>query len=236
MSFGIYKQGQGYWVRVITAAFIGVLIISAAAWGWNQAGAIRLPARVWTFSINNVQGEVSPGDTVELMYYSEELSNPEIPEVPEVLGSAVVDSYTKGKGSTAIISVSGFDNEEVKLKANDAIQIRSGSVDSLTLDASIKSSTPTPIYPIEYLQSAVAGGLMLIGSIALYIFVGTKKQTVEFLVATDGEMKKVNWTTYREVKGSTIVVIVATFLIAGFLFLIDLGFSNFFRMIGVLES
>ncbi|MBL4670604.1 MAG: preprotein translocase subunit SecE [Flavobacteriales bacterium] len=49
-------------------------------------------------------------------------------------------------------------------------------------------------------------------------------------------MKKVNWTTYREVKGSTIVVIVATFLIAGFLFGVDTIFSSFFRMLGVLES
>ncbi len=233
MSFGIYKQGQGYWVRVITAAFIGVLIISAAAWGWGQAGAIRLPARIWTFSINNVQGEVSPGDTVELMYFDEKSKTPEI---PSSLGTAIVDSYTPGKGSTAVVAISTFSNEEIKLKANDAIQIRSGDIDSLALDASIRSSTPTPIYPIEYLQAGVAGGLMLLGAILLYLFVGTKKQTVEFLVATDGEMKKVNWTTYREVKGSTIVVIVATFLIAGFLFGVDTIFAQIFSAIGVLEK
>jgi len=233
MSFGIYKQGQGYWVRVITAAFIGVLIISAAAWGWGQAGAIRLPARIWTFSINNVHGQLSPGDTVELMYYNEKSANPEI---PSVLGEAVVDYYTPGKGSTAIVAVSTFNNEDVKLKANDAIEIRSGSEGSFVLEALIRSSTPTPIYPIEYLQAGTAGGFMLLGAILLYVFVGTQKRTVEFLIATDGEMKKVNWTTYREVKGSTIVVIVATFLIAGFLFGVDTIFSSFFRMLGVLES
>lgn len=49
-------------------------------------------------------------------------------------------------------------------------------------------------------------------------------------------MKKVNWTSYKEVKGSTIVVIAATFLIAGFLFVVDLAFSNFFSWIDVLQK
>lgn len=233
MSFGIYKQGQGYWVRVITAAFIGVLIIAGAAWGWGQAGTIRLPARSWTFSISNVQGSVVPGDSVDLLYHDITSANPE--EIV-VLGSAIVDQYTT-KGTTANLVVSTFSDDKVRRLGGDAVQIRAGDdPQNPTLTSIVRSPSATPIYPIEYLQSAVAGGFMLLGAILLYIFVGAKKQTVEFLVATDGEMKKVNWTTYREVKGSTIVVIVATFLIAGFLFLVDLGFSNIFRMIGVLES
>ena len=40
----------------------------------------------------------------------------------------------------------------------------------------------------------------------------------------------------KEVKGSTIVVIAATFLIAGFLFVVDLAFSNFFSWIDVLQK
>jgi preprotein translocase SecE subunit len=233
MSFGIYKQGQGYWVRVMTAAFAGVLIISAAAWGWGQAGIIRIPARTWTFSINSVQGEVSPGDAVDLMYYDEESPTP---DVPTLLGSAIVEEYSPGKGSTATIVVGTFQNDNVRDKANEAIEISSGNPGSHVLDASIRGSTPTPIFPVEYLQSGAAGAIMLLGAIFLYMFIGSKKGTVEFLIATDGEMKKVNWTTYREVKGSTIVVIVATFLIAGFLFGIDTIFAKIFTAIGVLEN
>jgi preprotein translocase SecE subunit len=231
MSFGIYKQGQGYWVRVISAAFIGILIISAAAYGWGQAGTIRLPARSWNFSISNVQGSVAPGDSVELYYYDITAANP---EELTVLGSAIVDQFT-AKGTTANLVVSTFSDNQVRDLGGDAVQIRAGDPQNPTLTSLVRSPSATPIYPIEYLQSAIAGGLMLLGAVLLYAFVGVKKQTVEFLVATDGEMKKVNWTTYREVKGSTIVVIVATFLIAGFLFLVDLGFSNFFRMIDVLQ-
>ena len=53
MSLGIYKQGQGYWVRVMTAAALGIAFIAAAAWGWGQAGIVRLPAREWTLSLSN---------------------------------------------------------------------------------------------------------------------------------------------------------------------------------------
>ncbi|MCC5822806.1 MAG: preprotein translocase subunit SecE [Planctomycetes bacterium] len=67
-------------------------------------------------------------------------------------------------------------------------------------------------------------------------FVALSRRSADFLIATDAEMKKVNWTTYKHVKGSTIVVIVASFLIAGILFIVDLGFSSFFKMIGVLEG
>ncbi|MDF1809442.1 MAG: preprotein translocase subunit SecE [Phycisphaerales bacterium] len=233
MSFGIYKQGQGYWIRVMTAAFVGVLIISAAAWGWGQAGTVRLPARAWTITINNVQGNVNVGDTVELLGFDEESTDP---EGLVVIGAATVDEYSPGRGSTGTLVISNFSNDDIRDRANDSTTVRSEPIDNPTLTATVRGSTPTTVFPIQYLQSGVAGGVMLLGALLLYLFIGSKKSTVEFLIATDGEMKKVNWTTYREVKGSTIVVIVATFLIAGFLFVIDLGFSNFFRMIGVLES
>lgn len=233
MSFGIYKSGQGYWVRVMTAAFCGVLIIAAAAYGWGQAGAIRLPARAWTFSINNVEGTVNAGDSVVLYHYNENAVNP---EVPVEFGEATVDEITIGKGATGKMIISNFSNDDVRDNGNSAIEIRKGEEGAYTLDAAVRGSSPTPIYPVQYLQSAVAGGIMLIGAIGLYFFVGSKKNIVEFLIATDGEMKKVNWTTYREIKGSTIVVIVATFLIAGFLFGVDTLFSSFFKAIGVLEG
>ena len=41
-----------------------------------------------------------------------------------------------------------------------------------------------------------------------------KPTNVDFLIATDSEMKKVNWTSRKELIGSTKVVIVFMFLIA----------------------
>lgn len=63
-----------------------------------------------------------------------------------------------------------------------------------------------------------------------------KPSNVDFLIATDGEMKKVNWTSRRELIGSTKVVIFFMFLIAFILFGIDIVFGYFFHLINVLDT
>ncbi len=67
-------------------------------------------------------------------------------------------------------------------------------------------------------------------------WLSNKPQNVDFLIATDSEMKKVNWTTKGELFGSTRVVILFLAFIAIFLFLVDIVFAEFFHMISVLRS
>lgn len=238
MALGIYKQGQGYWIRMMTAVFVGVLILAGAGWGWNQAGAVRVPARTWTLSLIDTQidggagdgARVGSGETVILMGYSG--SSEDLVEI----GRAVVEEFMVDRGSTSTLVIGNFDSDKTRDTAGDAERVVvSGDGDVDTLSAAVRSATSTPIYPVQYLQTAAAGSVMLFGAIFLFLYVGVVRRPVEFLIATDGEMKKVNWTTYREVKGSTIVVIVATFLIAGILFVVDMGFSWVFGAIGVLE-
>jgi preprotein translocase subunit SecE len=62
-----------------------------------------------------------------------------------------------------------------------------------------------------------------------------KRPSSDFMIATEGEMKKVSWSTRREVIGSTKVVIVITLLMAFLLFLVDLTFQALFRWAGVLK-
>lgn len=57
----------------------------------------------------------------------------------------------------------------------------------------------------------------------------------EFMIATEGEMKKVNWSSRKEVIGSTKVVIVVTFLLALAIFVVDIAFQYFFTWIGILK-
>ena len=58
----------------------------------------------------------------------------------------------------------------------------------------------------------------------------------DFLIATEGEMRKVNWSSRREVIGSTKVVIAFTFLFAFMIGLVDLIFFRAFQWIGVLKE
>lgn len=85
----------------------------------------------------------------------------------------------------------------------------------------------TPGIPILF--AVILGG-------ALWWFTFSYRASSDFLIATEGEMKKVNWSTKREVIGSTKVVIMFTILIASYLFAVDVVFQNIFRWIGVLKG
>jgi preprotein translocase SecE subunit len=57
----------------------------------------------------------------------------------------------------------------------------------------------------------------------------------DFMIATEGEMKKVNWSSKKEVIGSTKVVIMFTIFLAVLLFVVDLAFKYLFSALGVLK-
>lgn len=78
----------------------------------------------------------------------------------------------------------------------------------------------------------IAAGL----GVLLFWLVYGGRGSGEFLIATEGEMKKVNWSTRKEVFGSTRVVIVISLMIALILFVVDFLFSSFFRSIGLLKT
>lgn len=80
------------------------------------------------------------------------------------------------------------------------------------------------------IAGAVFAGLMLFAWRLM-----NKPSNVDFLIATDSEMKKVNWTTRKELIGSTKVVIFFMVLISLILFFLDVLFGYLFHVIKVLE-
>ena len=72
---------------------------------------------------------------------------------------------------------------------------------------------------------------------AWFIFwlVGRSATTVDFMIATEGEMKKVNWSTRKEVWGATKVVIITVLSLAIMLFVEDMFFIFYCAGIGVLK-
>jgi preprotein translocase SecE subunit len=142
MSFGMYKQGQGYWTRMMT--FIGGSVIFAWGGAWLAA-------------------QVSKIDFAK---------NPD--------GSYV------------------------------------------TMDP-------------RYWQLGAGVTTLLIGVVLCYWLAYVRHASGEFLIATEGEMKKVNWSSRKEIMGSTWVVVGISVLLSLCLFLVDLGFSNFFQFIDILE-
>ena len=132
---GIYKKGQGYWTRMMSAIAAGLLIFMGASWLWKTMDQVRI-------------------GSLEAVYV---------------------------QAGTAVIFISVL---------------------------------------------AVLG----------YYLIAVHKKVVDFLIATEGEMKKVNWSTRREIMGSTWVVISLTFIVAGIIAFLDMGYSMIFQTIKVLES
>lgn len=226
MAIGLYKQGQGYWVRMMTAVAAGVLVLACAAWIWQSVARITPPAAGQSIRVQQPQGVPPPaGATVELLASGD----------AEPLATAVVRSTTEDAGSV-VLSLTRVERtafaERASREVADTRLARGPGFSGSVLPGGI---TAIPAFEITYLQAAAAGVVILAGAVVIYMIVGTRPRTVDFLVATDTEARKVNWSTRKEVIGSTWVVIAAMFLIAGTLFVIDLVFQGIFTAIKVLE-
>ncbi len=68
---------------------------------------------------------------------------------------------------------------------------------------------------------------------AAMFWIVNRPKSADFLIATEGEMKKVSWSSKKEIVGSTKVVVVAMFILAGVLYAVDIAFAVLFASMGV---
>jgi len=73
------------------------------------------------------------------------------------------------------------------------------------------------------------------GVSALVLWIVNRPSSADFMIATEGEMKKVSWSSRRELIGGTKVVITTTLIMAVLLWAVDLAFGFFFNYINVLQ-
>jgi preprotein translocase SecE subunit len=223
MSFGIHKQGQGYWVRVLTAALIAVATLGAAGWMAGQTARFEagLERKTFEYSLNSTDGVVAVGDAVTLVGKPEGRG-----AAPKDVGTAKVASYDSTNRRLLV--------NDIAITAPDADATVAGSVRGANFTGVVGSARGiSPIEP-RLLIGIVVGLVLAIGAGIAYYVTGVRRGAVDFLISTDMEMKKVHWSSAKEIRGSTLVVIGACVLIAGFLFGIDLIFQWFFRLINIL--
>ncbi len=101
------------------------------------------------------------------------------------------------------------------------------------LDWIVKNGLESPGFPSIKISIAAIFCAVTAGLAWYYL---NKPKVVDFFIATESEMKKVNWTSRKEIVGSTKVVISFMFLMAIFLFFVDLFFAWLFWMIKVLHK
>ncbi|MFG0305165.1 MAG: preprotein translocase subunit SecE [Phycisphaerales bacterium JB040] len=229
---GIRKPGQGYWVRVCSVVFWAAVVAAAAGYAWNQAQLVPVPTVAFTFNAPQIDDEIQAGDIVSLLQIDAEGGD------DQAFGTALVQSVMHPANASGSITISNVSLTSETDYAGNAVRLVEGDTSSPAGVAILqpRSATPIPAYPQVYLQAGAAGGVLLLGAIALLWTHGSHRRIVDFLIATDGEMRKVNWTTRKQIQGSTIVVIVATFLIAAFLFAFDSLFSAIFTQLDVLQT
>jgi preprotein translocase SecE subunit len=222
-GFGLYKYGQGYWVRVLTAIFAGTLILAGAAWSYSRLAAVSIPVTGYSLTLARVNGTVAPGTTLDLYKGTEKV------------GTAVAGAYLlQDDKKSAIVQVKDVTLNSGRVIA-DTDRARIGEISAPSFDAAVSERAPQFLFPRIYLQAGIAAAIALAGAFFLYRYVGTRPSSVEFLVATDSEMRKVNWSTRKIIVDSTMVVIGATFLIAGYIFISDFGLSGLVKAIGLLQ-
>jgi len=85
------------------------------------------------------------------------------------------------------------------------------------------------------ITAGICVGFLILSGILVWKLINGPNN-VDFLIATDSEMKKVNWTSRKELIGSTKVVVFFMLTIAILLFVVDVLFGYFFYFIHVLKS
>jgi preprotein translocase subunit SecE len=88
---------------------------------------------------------------------------------------------------------------------------------------------------VVYIKAGGAVLFMAICGAIGYWLLCVNQRLVEFFIATESEMKKVNWSSKKEIMGSTWVVIGVTVFLAVLCFVCDTLFAKLFQLMKVLE-
>ena len=89
---------------------------------------------------------------------------------------------------------------------------------------------------VKIVVQALVPLLLLAGLGFLIFWLVNKAQIADFMIAAEGELKKVSWSSRKEVVTSTIVVICVMLLMSVILLLVDIGLQYFFAWIGLIPS
>lgn len=233
MALGIYKPGQGYWMRVLTAAVVGTIFLAFAMWAASQAERVvaALPVSTYSMGVRPTATGTPPAPGTRVTILGAARSSAPAP----VIGSAVVESYDPDNRLFVLKTV---EITNTNYTATDAsrITVESTAGAGPAYAADVIDTRPRPPVEPVLVQGIVASIILILGAIITYWFCAIRPKSVDFLINTDMEMKKVNWSTRKDIIGSTWVVIGSSFIIAAFIFIADTIMQFIFRSIGVLQS
>ncbi|MGD9689825.1 MAG: preprotein translocase subunit SecE [Phycisphaerales bacterium] len=228
MALGIYKPKEGYWMRVMTACMVATITLASAGWLWGQGALIadKVPRAGYFVELTLTKGTPAAGMTVEILGQPETADAP-----PPLIGTTTIEEWRDANRIVRVKLPVMQDKHEI----GEATAMRTSDG---VLAAAVAPRSVRAIASIEplYVQGGLAFVVILAGAVVALWLAGIRRGTVDFLIATDSEMKRVNWSTPREIRGSTFVVIGACFFLSAALFVFDFIFQFVFKSIGVLAG
>jgi len=81
-----------------------------------------------------------------------------------------------------------------------------------------------------WIETMVPAGLFVTLAILIY-WLSNVPSVANFMIAAEGEMKKVNWSSRKEIAVSTFIVIVVVIIMAALLGATDIAFRLFFNQL-----
>jgi len=81
-----------------------------------------------------------------------------------------------------------------------------------------------------WIETMVPAGLFVTLAILIY-WLSNVPSVADFMIAAEGEMKKVNWSSRKEIAVSTFIVIVVVIIMAALLGATDIAFRLFFNQL-----
>lgn len=227
---GIHKPGQGYWTRLLSALGFGAVVAAGAMWLFTELKAVDLPQE-YHYAVEAQPEGLSEGAVANL-YLDDD--GDRLGGTAPVL--RVFENESAGQWVVVMDQLTRSEDENdatFSTVASIGPQL-SGDAGAVAFEVVERNGVET--INRQLLQGGAAIGVILLGALGLLYFCYANTKTVDFLIATEGEMKKVNWSSRREVIGSTWVVISVSVLIAVVLLAADVLFSSFFSQIGVLQN
>lgn len=240
MALNIYKIGQGYWTRVLTAVGFGVLILSGVAFIWQQLELLGLTQNRSVSTSALVTGLAQWGaDAKQPVAALSAIS--EIKLETEGSPRIVIKDNTQKKSYDVPLDkfamvfdplFAAAENQKTKpepVNVSDAVGVKASRDGVVVTYESFAARNRI------YIQSIVAVIILLAAGIGGFAVMNRPK-VVDFLIATEGEVRKVNWPSRKELIGATWLVICGTFLLALAIMLVDFSFLKFFTVIHVIQT
>lgn len=243
MALSIYKPGQGFWTRILTAAGVAALVVTGVFWVWSELSVIgtgpavaskprsELAQRLVSWGVANKNPIAALSAIRDVQYTT----------APD--GSTTFTLLDNQNASYTISAPQLQTAWDFRLPSESAVARRSDNTlprppYKLTLDGTtILADLPSTFAYTNRLYIQLAVSVFLLAFFALLTWwLLNKPRIVDFMIATEAEMKKVNWPTRRETFGSTIVVVSGTFMMAVGLWVVDLIFSELFININILHA